>query len=166
MAGSTVLIILLSLFGLGTAFYYMKKISGIPLDLGLDKELSDKLKFIHGAIAEGAMAFLKQEYKTLSYFMVGFAVVIALLTDNHETPTANEGLWTAVAFLFGALISTLSGYIGMKVATAGNARTTVSARNSLADAFVVAINSGAVMGFALVSLATLGMILIYLFIKV
>jgi H(+)-translocating pyrophosphatase len=51
----------------------------------------------------------------------------------------------------------------MKVATAGNARTTVSARNSLADAFVVAINSGAVMGFALVGLATFGLILIYLF---
>ena len=101
----------------------------------------------------------------LAYFMVGFAIVIALLTDNHETDTANEGLWTAVAFLFGAVISILSGYIGMKVATAGNARTTVSAKNSLADAFVVAINSGAVMGFALVGLATLGLILIYLFMK-
>lgn len=149
MAGSTVLIILLSLFGLGTAFYYMKKVSAIPLDLGLDKDLAEKVRSIHGAIAEGAMAFLKQEYKVLSYFMIGFAVVIALLTDNHETEGANEGLWTALAFLFGAAISTLSGYIGMKVATAGNARTTVSARNSLSDAFVVAINSGAVMGFAL-----------------
>src|SRR5690606_15778864 len=99
----------------------------------------------------------------LAYFMVGFAIVIALLTDNHETPTANEGLWTALGFLFGALISILSGYIGMKVATAGNARTTVSARNSLADAFTVALNSGAVMGFALVGLASLGLIVIFLF---
>ncbi len=163
MLGATGLIILLSLFGIGVAFFYMKKVTDIPVDLGLGKEESDRLKFIHGAIAEGAMAFLKQEYKTLSYFMIGFAVVIALLTDNHETEVANEGLWTAVSFLFGAAISVLSGYVGMKVATAGNARTTVSARNSLADAFVVAINSGAVMGFALVGLATLGLILIYLF---
>ena len=163
MLGATGLIILLSLFGIGVAFFYMKKVTDIPVDLGLGKEESDRLKSIHGAIAEGAMAFLKQEYKTLSYFMIGFAVVIALLTDNHETEVANEGVWTAVSFLFGAVISVLSGYIGMKVATAGNARTTVSARNSLADAFVVAINSGAVMGFSLVGLATLGLILIYLF---
>ena len=163
MLGATGLIILLSLFGIGVAFFYMKRVTDIPVDLGLGKEDSDRLKFIHGAIAEGAMAFLKQEYKTLSYFMIGFAVVIALLTDNHETEVANEGIWTAVSFLFGAAISVLSGYVGMKVATAGNARTTVSARNSLADAFVVAINSGAVMGFALVGLATLGLILIYLF---
>jgi K(+)-stimulated pyrophosphate-energized sodium pump len=161
----TLLIVALSVFGLGVAFYYMKKVVAIPLDLGLNAEEGTRLRAIHGAIAEGAMAFLKQEYKVLTFFMVAFAVLIVLLTDNHETPTANEGLWTALAFLFGALISTLSGYIGMKVATAGNARTTVSARNSLADAFVVALNSGAVMGFALVGLATLGLITIYLFTK-
>jgi H(+)-translocating pyrophosphatase len=160
---STLLIIVLSLFGLGVAFFYMKKVTSIPLDMGLNKEEGDKLRFIHGAIAEGAMAFLKQEYKVLLWFMLAFAVVIGLLTNNPETETTNEGWFTALAFLFGAAISTLSGYIGMKIATAGNARTTVSARNGLADAFNVAINAGAVMGFALVSLATLGLILIYLF---
>ena len=165
MAGSTILIIALSLFGLAVSFFYMKKVTAIPLDLGLNKEESDRLKSIHGAIAEGAMAFLKQEYKVLVWFMLAFAVVIGLLTDNHETASANEGWFTAIAFVFGAAISILSGYIGMKVATAGNARTTVSARNGLADAFAVALNSGAVMGFALVSLATLGMVLIYLFMK-
>ena len=163
MAVSILLILALSLFGLGIAFYYMKKVTSIRLDMGLDRDEETRLRAIHGAIAEGAMAFLKQEYRVLTYFMLGFAVVIALLTDNHETETANEGLWTALSFLFGSLISILSGYIGMKVATAGNARTTISARNSLADAFVVALNSGAVMGFALVGLATLGLILIYLF---
>jgi K(+)-stimulated pyrophosphate-energized sodium pump len=66
-----------------------------------------------------------------------------------------------VAFLFGGLISVASGYIGMKVATQGNARTTVSAKQSLAAAFEVAINSGAVMGFALVSLAVLGLVTVY-----
>ena len=156
------LIFILSLMGLAIAFYYMKKVTSIPLDLGLDAEESGRLISIHGAIAEGAMAFLKQEYKYLAYFMIGFAIVIALLIDDQHTPDVREGIFTAIAFLFGAIISILSGYIGMKVATAGNARTTVSARNNIADAFIVAMNSGAVMGFALVGLATLGLIIIYL----
>jgi len=163
MLGATSLIILLSLFGIGVAFFYMKKVTDIPLDLGLDKEDSVRLKSIHGAIAEGAMAFLKQEYKVLSIFMVAFAVVIALLIDDKHTENISEGIYTAIAFLFGAVISIVSGYIGMKVATAGNARTTVSARNNIGDAFRVALNSGAVMGFSLVGLATLGLIIIYLF---
>ncbi len=157
------LIFILSLSGLAIAFYYMKKVTGVPLDLGLDAEESGRLKTIHGAIAEGAMAFLKQEYKYMTYFMIGFAIVIALLVDDQHTPDVREGIFTAIAFLFGAIISILSGYIGMKIATAGNARTTVSARNNIADAFIVAMNSGAVMGFALVGLATLGLIIIYLF---
>ena len=159
------IIIILSLMGLAIAFYYMKRVTSIPLDLGLDAEESGRLKTIHGAIAEGAMAFLKQEYKYLAYFMIGFAIVIAVLIDDQHTPDVREGIFTAIAFLFGAIISILSGYIGMKVATAGNARTTVSARNNIADAFLVAMNSGAVMGFALVGLATLGLIVIYLVMK-
>ncbi len=162
MAVSIYLIVLLALLGIGIAFFYMKKVTSIPLDLGLNKEQADRLRFIHGAIAEGAMAFLKQEYKVLTIFMLAFAAVIALLVDDHHTENVSEGIYTAVAFLFGALISIISGYVGMKVATAGNARTTVSARNSLSDAFVVALNSGAVMGFALVGLATLGLAVIYL----
>ncbi len=162
MPGAVLIIILLSLFGIGVAFFYMKKVMDIPIDLGLEKEESDKLKAIHGAIAEGAMAFLKQEYKVLAIFMIGFAVVIALLIDDHHTENVSEGIYTAAAFLFGALISIVSGYIGMKVATAGNARTTVSARNNIGDAFRVALNSGAVMGFSLVGLASLGLIVIFL----
>ena len=158
MLGAVSIIILLSLFGIGVAFFYMKKVIDIPIDLGLEKEESDKLKAIHGAIAEGAMAFLKQEYKVLTIFMIGFAIVIALLIDDHHTENIREGIYTAVSFLYGALISIVSGYIGMKVATAGNARTTVSARNNIGDAFRVALNSGAVMGFSLVGLAALGLI--------
>jgi K(+)-stimulated pyrophosphate-energized sodium pump len=159
------LIIILSLLGLAIAFYYMKKVTAIPLDLGLSQEEGERLKTIHGAIAEGAMAFLKQEYRYLAVFMIAFAVVIAVLIDDTHTPGVREGVYTAIAFLFGAIISILSGYIGMKVATAGNARTTVSARNNIADAFVAAMNSGAVMGFALVGLATLGLMIIYLVMK-
>ncbi len=152
---------LLSLMGLGIAWYYMKKVVSIPLDLDLNEEDSKRLKFIHGAIASGAMAFLKQEYRVLTIFMVAFALVIAVLIDDTHTPGYREGIYTAIAFLFGAAISIASGYIGMKVATQGNARTTVSARKDISSAFDVAIDSGAVMGFALVGLATLGLVVIY-----
>ena len=152
---------LLSLMGLGIAWYYMKKVVSIPLDLDLNEEDSKRLKFIHGAIASGAMAFLKQEYRVLTIFMVAFALVIAVLIDDTHTPGYREGIYTAIAFLFGAAISIASGYIGMKVATQGNARTTVSAKKDISNAFDVAIDSGAVMGFALVGLATLGLVVIY-----
>ena len=155
----------LSLLGLGIACFYMKKVYSIPLDMGLDEKSATRLRFIHGAIAEGAMAFLKQEYKFLAIFMVSFAVIIAILIDDSHTPDYREGIYTAFAFLFGGAISIASGYIGMKVATQGNARTTVSAKKDISDAFDVAINSGAVMGFALVGLATLGLVLIYLIMK-
>jgi len=152
----------LSLFGLAVAFFYMKKVTSIPLDMGLDEKDGTRLRFIHGAIASGAMAFLKQEYKFLTIFMVLFAIVIALLIDDSHTPDIREGIYTAIAFLFGGAISIASGYIGMKVATQGNARTTVSAKKDISNAYDVAINSGAVMGFALVSLAVLGLVVIYL----
>ena len=155
----------LSLLGLGIAYFYMKKVYSIPLDMGLDGKSATRLKFIHGAIAEGAMAFLKQEYKFLAIFMVSFAAIIVVLIDDSHTPDIREGIYTAFAFLFGGAISIASGYIGMKVATQGNARTTVSAKKDISDAFNVAINSGAVMGFALVGLATLGLVLIYLIMK-
>jgi H(+)-translocating pyrophosphatase len=152
----------LSLFGLAVAFFYMKKVTSIPLDMGLDEKDATRLRFIHGAIASGAMAFLKQEYKFLTIFMVLFAIVIALLIDDSHTPDIREGIYTAIAFLFGGAISIASGYIGMKIATQGNARTTVSAKKDISNAYDVAINSGAVMGFALVSLAVLGLVVIYL----
>lgn len=162
MSGITITVTtILSLMGLGIAFFYMKKVVSIPLDLGLDEEQSKKLTFIHGAIAEGAMAFLKQEYKVLTIFMVVFAAIIALLIDDTHTPDISEGIYTAIAFLFGGAISIASGYIGMKVATQGNARTTVSAKKDISSAYDVAINAGAVMGFALVGLATLGLVIIY-----
>jgi H(+)-translocating pyrophosphatase len=162
MASTTILMtVALSLLGLAIALFYMKKVNDIPVDMGLEADQSERLRFIHTAIAEGAMAFLKQEYKFMTIFMVGFGILIFLAIDDQHTPQYNEGLYTALAFLFGGLISVASGYIGMKVATAGNARTTVSAKQSISKAFDVAINSGAVMGFALVGLATLGLVIVY-----
>jgi K(+)-stimulated pyrophosphate-energized sodium pump len=165
MYGITMIITALGLFGLAVAFFYMKKVTSIPLDMGLDEKDATRLRFIHGAIATGAMAFLKQEYKFLAIFMVVFAAIIAVLIDDAHTPDTREGVYTAIAFLFGGAISIASGYIGMKVATQGNARTTVSAKKDISHAFDVAINSGAVMGFALVGLATLGLVVIYVVMK-
>ena len=166
MTGITItLTTALSLLGLAIAFFYMKKVTSVPLDLGLEEKDANRLKFIHGAIAQGAMAFLKQEYKFLTIFMVCFAAIIVVLVDDAHTPDTREGIYTAIAFLFGGAISIASGYIGMKVATKGNARTTVSAKKDIGSAFDVALNSGAVMGFALVGLATLGMVIIYVVMK-
>ncbi|MEE4172734.1 MAG: V-type H(+)-translocating pyrophosphatase [Xanthomonadales bacterium] len=171
MQGNITLIVTtaLSLLGLAIAFFYMKKVNSVPLVLGLEGEQAERLRYIHGAIAKGAMAFLKAEYRVLMWFMIAFAAVIAILI-SYPTYDADKnvvgtvpGVWTAIAFLFGAIISITAGYIGMKVATAGNARTTVSAKQDIAHAYQVAINSGAVMGFALVGLTTLGLVLIYLF---
>ncbi len=162
MSGITITVTtILSLLGLGIAYFYMKRVTSIPIDMGLEEKDGERLKFIHGAIANGAMAFLKQEYKFLTIFMVVFAAIIAILIDDSHTPDTREGIYTALAFLFGGAISIASGYIGMMVATQGNARTTVSAKKDISNAFDVAINSGAVMGFALVGLATLGLVVIY-----
>ena len=108
----------------------MRKVTSVPVDMGLDEKDSERLRFIHGAIADGAMAFLKQEYKFLVIFMVVFAAIIAILIDDSHTPDYRE-VYTAIAFLFGAAISIASGYIGMMVATQGNARTTVAAKECL-----------------------------------
>ena len=133
MPGITITTIL-SLLGLGIAFFYMKRVTSIPIDLGLDEKEATRLKFIHGAIADGAMAFLKQEYRFLTIFMVVFAAIIAVLIDDIHTPDTREGIYTALAFLFGGAISIASGYIGMKVATQGYARPTVSANKDISNA--------------------------------
>ena len=76
MSGITITVTtVLSLLGLGIAFFYMKRVTSIPLDLGLDEKDGSRLRFIHGAIAEGAMAFLKQEYK---FFAASFRFLFLL----------------------------------------------------------------------------------------
>ncbi len=156
----------LGIFGILIAFFYSSSVSKVPIDMGVeDDDVKGRLHKIHAAIASGAMAFLKQEYKFMAIFMVVFAIVIGLLIDDHHTADVHEGWYTAIAFVFGAVISIASGYFGMKIATAGNVRTTVSANQSLSSAFNLALKSGAVMGFALVSLAVLGLLGIYVALK-
>ena len=147
------IILLFGLLSLATAAIFFRLVARIPVAQGqLTEDQVSKLLEISGAIAVGAMAFLRREYRTVAIFMAGFAVVVILLVDWQS----------ALAFLVGAGISILAGFIGMKSATMGNVRTTAAAQRSLAAAFRIAFNSGAVMGFALVGLAVIGLALMYL----
>ena len=113
---------------------------------------TDKMKKIAGHIAEGAMAFLKAEYKILAIFVVCVAVLLGL-TANSETSSPLVG----VSFVLGAFCSALAGFIGMRVATKANVRTTNAARTSLGKALEVAFAGGTVMGMGVVGLGVLGL---------
>lgn len=156
------IIIVMALVSIATAIFYAARVIRIQVgaDGGNEKETA-KLKEISAAIAEGAMAFLLREYRVILLFISFMTVLIYLLLDNPNTEF-NEGIYTSIAFVSGALISCLSGFIGMKIATAGNVRTAQAAKTSLSKAFRVAFDSGAVMGFGLIGLAVLGMIGLFL----
>ncbi|EIE00740.1 sodium-translocating pyrophosphatase [Leptospira licerasiae] len=160
---SVTIILAFAVLAILTAVVYALKVTRIQIGTegGKDNE-SKKLIEISSAISEGAMAFLVREYKTISLFIAFMAVLIFFLLDNPETPDFNDGLFTAIAFVSGALISCLSGFIGMKIATIGNVRTAQAAKTSMSKAFRVAFDSGAVMGFGLVGLAVSGMIGLFL----
>ena len=104
-------------------------------------------------IADGAMSFLKAEYKVLSVFVAAVAVLLFFKGSSEE---ASHGL-VAVSFIVGAICSALAGFIGMKVATKANVRTTHAARTSLGKALEVAFSGGAVMGLGVVGLGVLGL---------
>ncbi|MEL6304121.1 MAG: sodium-translocating pyrophosphatase [Bacteroidota bacterium] len=104
-------------------------------------------------IADGAMSFLKAEYKILSIFVVAVAVLLFFKGSNEE---GSNGM-VAVSFIVGAICSALAGFIGMKVATKANVRTTNAARTSLGKALEVAFAGGAVMGLGVVGLGVLGL---------
>jgi K(+)-stimulated pyrophosphate-energized sodium pump len=123
---------------------------------------NEKMNEIASAISEGSMAFLKREYKVMGWFIVIMGAVIFIFLD-HPATEFNEAPWTALSFVLGSLTSILAGYIGMKIATKGNVRTTHAAQTSLEKAFDVAFQSGAVLGFGLVGLAVVGLAGLYMF---
>jgi K(+)-stimulated pyrophosphate-energized sodium pump len=104
-------------------------------------------------IQDGAMAFLSKEYKALSIFVVAVTILLYFGYRND----ADSSPLIAVSFVVGALLSALAGYIGMKVATNANVRTTNAARNSINEALQIAFSGGAVMGLSVVGLAVLGL---------
>lgn len=113
---------------------------------------TDKMKKIAGHIAEGAMAFLKAEYRVLIIFVVCVAALLAFTADG-ETSSPLVG----VSFVLGAFCSALAGFIGMRVATKANVRTTAAARTSLGKALEVAFTGGSVMGMGVVGIGVLGL---------
>lgn len=123
------------------------------------EEGDPKMARIAKSIADGAMSFLKAEYKILSIFVVAVAV---LLYFKGESETGSNGL-VAFSFVVGAICSALAGFIGMRVATKANVRTTNAARTSLGKALEVAFAGGAVMGMGVVGLGVLGLSGLFMF---
>ena len=119
---------------------------------------TDKMKRISQSIAEGAMAFLKAEYRVLSLFVLFVAVLLGIQGSVQE----NSSPLIALSFVVGAFCSALAGFIGMRVATKANVRTTHAARTSLGAGLNVAFNGGSVMGMGVVGLGVLGIGLLFL----
>ena len=113
----------------------------------------DKMQGIARHIAEGAMAFLKAEYRVLAIFVI---VASALLGWLGVSVTTSHPL-IVIAFIIGALFSVLAGFMGMRIATKANVRTTQAARSSLAKALQVSFRGGSVMGLGVAGLAVLGL---------
>ncbi len=147
------LVYYLPLFGvLGLLYVVWKSAWVAKQDAG-----TDKMKQIAAHIAEGAMAFLKAEYKVLAIFVVCVAALLAF-TANSETSSPLVG----VSFILGAFSSALAGFIGMRVATKANVRTTNAARTSLGKALEVAFTGGSVMGMGVVGIGVLGLSVLFI----
>ncbi|QEM05143.1 sodium-translocating pyrophosphatase [Mucilaginibacter rubeus] len=106
-----------------------------------------------GYIADGAMAFLRAEWKILG----GFVVVAGILLAWSGTTVATSSPVIAISFLIGAFLSAFAGYLGMRIATKANVRTTQAARTSLAQALKVSFTGGTVMGLGVAGLAIIGL---------
>ena len=113
---------------------------------------SEKMERIAQNISDGAMAFLRAEYKILSVFVLITAILLGFKGESEGT-----SYLVAVSFIVGALCSGLAGFIGMKVATKANVRTTNAAQESLGKALEIAFSGGAVMGLGVVGLGVLGL---------
>ena len=138
--------IILALVGL--AFMAAKRAWVLKQDAG-----DGKMKEISDYIYEGALAFLKAEYRLLTFFVIGASIVLAGI--SFIVPTTH--ILIVVAFIFGAFFSALAGNMGMKIATKTNVRTTQAARTSLPQALKVSFGGGTVMGLGVAGLAVLGL---------
>jgi len=125
-------------------FYVNKQKIGTP-----------KMKEISDAIKEGAVAFLKREYMTLTAFVIVIAIALY----------AFVGFRTSISYIFGSFFSAIAGFLGMSVALKANVRTANAAKRGLSKAFSVGFYGGAVTGLAVVGLALLGIIIVYYFFR-
>jgi K(+)-stimulated pyrophosphate-energized sodium pump len=142
------LIFLIPVFGvLALLFTFWKSSWVAKQEVG-----TEKMARIAASIADGAMAFLRAEYKVLSVFVLAVAILMGI-SGNAE----GSSPLVALSFVVGAICSALAGFIGMKVATKANVRTTNAARSSLGKALEVAFAGGSVMGMGVVGLGVLGL---------
>jgi K(+)-stimulated pyrophosphate-energized sodium pump len=140
------LVPLMGIIGLLYTFIQFKWVSK-------QEEGTDLMKQISHYIAEGAMAFLKAEWKILGYFVV----IVALLLGFMASTNPHSHWAISLAFILGAILSATAGYIGMRVATKANVRTAQAARTSLSKALKVSFTGGSVMGLGVAGLAVLGL---------
>lgn len=146
-------IYLIPLVGLLALIFTAIKSSWISKqDMGTGKMIK-----IAGYISDGAMAFIKAEYKILSIFVLSVAILLAVTTGNE-----NSSPLVAASFVLGAFSSGLAGFIGMRIATKANVRTTQAARTSLNNALKIAFTGGSVMGLAVVGLGILGLSVLFI----
>lgn len=151
------LFILIPLFGIVALVYTFLQSKWVAKqDAG-----TDRMKEISGHIANGAMAFLKAEYKILAYFVGLVAVLLAIMGFSN----ANSHWSIGLAFIAGAVFSAAAGYIGMKIATLANVRTANAARQSLSGALRVSFAGGSVMGMGVAGLAVLGLGALFLVLR-
>lgn len=122
------------------AFYLSKRISK-------QDEGNERMKEIASYISEGAMAFLKKEYRYLVVFITVVAIVIGVFIHIN----------TAISFVLGAIFSIAAGYFGMRVAVKANVRTTEAATKGIKEALAIAFSGGSVMGMCVVGLGILGL---------
>jgi K(+)-stimulated pyrophosphate-energized sodium pump len=139
---------------LGLLYMWFKRSWVMRQDSGDGKMLD-----ISSHIYEGALAFLKAEYKLLTIFVIGASIALAVIA--FVVPTTH--LLIIVAFIFGAFFSALAGNMGMKIATQTNVRTTQAARTSLPQALKVSFGGGTVMGLGVAGLAVLGLSAFFIF---
>lgn len=146
MSNITYLVPALGLVGLLVMFF--KRGWVVRQDAG-----TPEMKAIADAIADGALAFLKAEWRVL----IVFGLIMSVILGYSGTLVENSSVFIGVSFLVGAFISAFAGYIGMNIATKSNVRTTQAARTSLTKALEVSFTGGSVMGIGVASLAVLGL---------
>jgi len=146
-----------ALLALAVGFFLVKSVMAAD-------EGTPKMKEIAAAIQEGALAYLKRQFKTIAVILVPLAAIVFLTSTAIKKPDGTEaldfaqaGLWRTIAFILGCVASGLTGYIGMTLATRGNVRTAAAAlTNSMPRALTVAFRTGGVAGMFTVGLGLLG----------
>ncbi|MEO8885027.1 MAG: sodium-translocating pyrophosphatase [Mucilaginibacter sp.] len=146
---NTYLIYLIPVFGLIGVLFMVIKSAWVTKQPTGDESMTE----LAGYIADGAMAFLRAEWKVLGYFVAVAGVLLAW----SGTTVATSSPVIAISFIIGAFLSAFAGYLGMRIATKSNVRTTQAAKTSLAQALKVSFTGGTVMGLGVAGLAIIGL---------